>query len=308
VVRRFRQSSGGGTIAAVTVPTRAPLDAAAIDAALDPARDGNWHIEVVAETSSTNADLLHAVQAHAAGTPTPRSATGSVLVAEYQHGGRGRFDRVWGSPTSAGLTLSALVRPTAARASWGWLPLLAGVALRDALLAGTGDARVGGDPMPAGVGLVSLKWPNDILLGPAQKKVAGILVQSVADGVVIGIGLNVTTRADELPVPTATSLALEGWPTDRAAVLKSLLRRLHARYQTWNDADGSASRCGLLEEYRRHCSTIGRRVSIDTSRGLRHGAAVGVDETGRLEVRFDDSETIEAVSAGDVTHLRAAGN
>jgi BirA family biotin operon repressor/biotin-[acetyl-CoA-carboxylase] ligase len=207
---------------------------------------------------------------------------------------------MWTSPAAAGLTVSVLLRPSAARASWNWLPLLTGVAVRDAVLAAGGAA--------ADASAVTLKWPNDVLLGPAQRKVAGILVQTSGDAVVMGVGINVSTRADELPVPTATSLALEGWSTDRDALLTSLLSRLHTRYRAWDEARGSAARSGLLDEYRERCSTIGRRVTIDMSGGLRHGTAIGVDETGRLEVRFDAGGLVEAVSAGDVTHLRAAGN
>ena len=132
------------------------------------------------ETSSTNADLLATAR---------ERADRQVLVAEQQTSGRGRLDRVWTSPPRAGLLFSMLVRPRAPIAEWGWLPLLTGVALAEAVQDVAGLA-------------CALKWPNDLLLGEQRRKAAGILVQSTEDAVVIGIGLNVSTTLDELPVPT----------------------------------------------------------------------------------------------------------
>ena len=77
-----------------------------------------------------------------------------MLVAEHQHAGRGRLDRSWTSPPRAGLTFSIVLRPTVPIRTWGWLPLLAGVALDEAVAAATG--------VP-----VALKWPNDLLHGPS---------------------------------------------------------------------------------------------------------------------------------------------
>ena len=107
---------------------------------------------------------------------------------------------------------------------WGWLPLLAGLALRRTVGAG---AR--------------LKWPNDLLLGPDDGKVAGILVQAAEGAVVVGIGLNVTLTAAELPVPTATSLALQGIrQLDRTALLAGFLTEFDAVLARWLAADGDA--------------------------------------------------------------------
>src|SRR5690242_16811447 len=113
--------------------------------------------------------------------------------------GRGRLARSWVSPPGSGLTVSVLLRPAGVSASkLGWLTLLAGLAAYDAVRGLT--------TVPCG-----LKWPNDLLLGPAQRKVAGILAE-VADpqgpAVVVGIGLNVA--AAPVDQPGATSLAAEG--------------------------------------------------------------------------------------------------
>ena len=121
---------------------RPALDGPALAAAL-VRHSTLWRsLEVVESVGSTNAELVAAAE---------RDATeGTVLVAEHQEAGRGRLDRVWTSPPRAGLTLSVLLRPDVPAARRGWLPLLTGVALAEAVGEVTGV-------------LTSLKWPNDLL-------------------------------------------------------------------------------------------------------------------------------------------------
>jgi BirA family biotin operon repressor/biotin-[acetyl-CoA-carboxylase] ligase len=233
-------------------------------------------VDVVESTESTNADLL-------ADTGAPDR---TVRVAEVQTAGRGRLDRQWSSAYGAGLTFSVLLRPVASPASWGWLPLLAGVALRDAVSA---HARC------------TLKWPNDLLAADGDK-LAGILAQTAADAVVVGIGLNVTTQREELPVPTATSLALQGARPDRTALLGQILLRLGERYDAWQAAGGDAFASGLAADYRAACSTIGATVRVETPAGTLVGRAIDVDAGGRLVL--DAGGTRHTVAAGDVTHVR----
>src|SRR5437763_5924225 len=133
-------------------PARAPLDAAALRSrAVRPG--GLWReIEVTEGTGSTNADLLARALR---GEPE-----GAVLAAEEQRAGRGRMGRTWITPPRAALTFSLLLRPAVPPARRGWLPLLTGVAVAEAI---TGVTAV-----PA-----TLKWPNDVLtdagrLGPGQ--------------------------------------------------------------------------------------------------------------------------------------------
>jgi BirA family biotin operon repressor/biotin-[acetyl-CoA-carboxylase] ligase len=263
---------------AQTESSRAPLDQSAIAAQL-PA---GWQLEVVAETGSTNADLLAA-----AGRGAPDR---SVRVAELQTSGRGRLDRDWQSPAGAGLTVSVLLRPPVPATSWGWLPLIAGLALSQSI-----DEQA------------LLKWPNDLVMGPDQGKVAGILGETGGDAAVIGIGLNVSSSAAELPVPTATSLALQGYRTlDRARLLIGLVRRLDAELGRWYAADGDAVKAGLADDYRARCATIGTDVQVELPGGdTVRGRAAAVDDSGRLEVRPAGGEPI-LVAAGDVTHIRAA--
>jgi len=192
------------------------------------------------------------------------------------------------SPPGAGLTFSVLLRPAVPTQTWGWLPLLAGVALAQTIGAAA-----------------QLKWPNDVLLGDQAHKVAGILVQSGAGIAVVGIGLNVTTSPEELPVPTATSLSIEGLTTssDRENLLGEFLRTFDQLYRAWQAASGDSEASGLAAAYRSLCATIGQRVSVQQPDGELIGEAVAVDAEGQLLVRSDGGEPV-AVAAGDVTHLR----
>jgi BirA family biotin operon repressor/biotin-[acetyl-CoA-carboxylase] ligase len=274
---------------------RPPLSARGLERAL-VTPGGLWtRIDVCAETGSTNLDVTEAAAAGA--------AEGLVVVAEQQVAGRGRRDRQWQSPPRAGLTLSVLLRPGAARpehgwpalapGTYGWLPLLAGVALLEAV------RRV------AEVDAL-LKWPNDLLVGDG--KCAGILAEASGEAVVVGIGLNVSTRAEELPVTTgapATSLKLSGAAVaDRDPLLRALLRGLAGWYAGWREAGGDAELAGLLATYRRESATIGRRVRVLLPAGGElAGEATDVDSLGQLVVRTADGID-HHVSAGDVLHVR----
>ncbi|NJP32709.1 biotin--[acetyl-CoA-carboxylase] ligase [Micromonospora thermarum] len=281
---------------------RPPLSAARLRRAL-VAPHGPWaRLELRAETGSTNADV-----AEAARTGEPE---GLVVVAERQTAGRGRRGRAWQSPARAGIATSVLLRPGEAVAdrgwppappsAYGWLPLLAGVALVEAV------ARLA--ELEA-----TLKWPNDLLLGDA--KCAGILAEAVPGAtpatpaaVVLGIGLNVTLRADELPEnPTglpATSLQLAGAAaTDRDPLLRALLRSLATWYGRWRAAGGSAVESGLHEAYLDSCATVGRQVRVLLPGGGElTGTATGVDSEGHLAVTTPAGD--HHLSAGDVLHLR----
>ncbi|AYV29524.1 biotin--[acetyl-CoA-carboxylase] ligase [Streptomyces sp. CJ_13] len=267
---------------------RPPLNAAALRRAL--VTDGGlWtSVEVVPSTGSTNSDLA----ARAGDLPE-----GVVLVAEEQTAGRGRLDRSWVAPARSGLFFSVLLKPGAAvpQERWGWLTLLAGVA------AATGLSRA------AGVD-TALKWPNDLLVivDGEERKTGGILAERVGDGVVLGIGLNVTLTDAELPVPEAGSLALaKASVTDREPLLKAVLRSLEEWYGEWRAAGGDPAASGLQETYAAGCATLGRHVRAELPGGRRlTGTAEAVDADGRLVVRTADGER-EPVGAGDVVHLRS---
>lgn len=252
--------------------------------------DGLWStLDVVDTTGSTNSDLA----GRAAGL-----TEGAVLVAEEQTAGRGRLDRTWTAPARSGLFFSVYLTPGAVPVQrWGWLPLLTGVAVAAGLAKSAGVDT-------------ALKWPNDVLvtIEGEERKTGGILAERAGDGVVIGIGLNVSLRADELPAPTAASLALAGAvSTDRETLLRGVLRSLEQWYGKWRAADGDAAASGLQEAYVTGCATLGRtvRAQLPGDRTLT-GEAVAIDGDGRLVLSTGDGLQ-EPVSAGDIVHLRGAG-
>ncbi len=211
-------------------------------------------------------------------------------MAEEQRSGRGRLDRSWLSPRGAGLTFSVVLRPVPPQGTWGWLPLIAGLALLTVVRGG-------------GVVEAGLKWPNDLLLGPAQAKAAGILAESGDGAVILGMGVNVSTAADELP-NGATSLLAQGCLVSRERLLVELVLALETLYGTWTDADGDAERSGLLAAYRGTCATLGRAVTVHLPQGeIRTGIAEGIDSNGGLQVRGLD-RSLTTVVAADVVHVR----
>ena len=241
---------------------------------------------MVEESPSTNASVAERARA---GEPA-----GLVIVAEHQSAGRGRLGRSWVTPPRTALTLSLLVAPDPVPvARWPWLPLLTGLAAVDAVRQSTDLA-------------VTLKWPNDVLVG--DRKLAGILTERIerrgAAVGVVGVGLNVSSTPEDLPVATATSLAIEGRPdVDRGDLLVSLLESFTRWYDGWTAAEGR----GLRDSYVAACSTMGRAVRVDLPDGTSlTGIAEGVDEAGRLLV--DDGRRVHFLGAGDVVHVRPAGS
>lgn len=232
-------------------------------------------VRVVEEIGSTNDACAFAAR--------EGEAEGLVVVAESQTGGRGRLGRTWVSPPRAGLTFSMLLRPSVPAARKPWLPLLVGVAAaREVARRCELDVR--------------LKWPNDLLVG--GRKVGGLLAEVAGDAVVVGVGINVSTRAGELPREDATSLALEtGGMVDRGPLLLGILRAVGPNYLGWVEAGGSP--LAVRPAYLAACETVGREVSVALPSGeVLAGTATDVDEDGRLVVAG------RPLSAGDVTHVR----
>lgn len=239
-----------------------------------------WRPRVVAATGSTNADLAAAARSGA--------AAGEVLISAHQSAGRGRLARRWEAPPGASWATSVLIAPRRPMADWGWLPLLVGVAVARGVAEATGlEPR--------------LKWPNDVLVG--EGKLCGILCEGVADAsppaAVLGFGLNTALTAQDRPVPTATSLLLEGADPGPAPVLAAVLRHLAAVLAGWEA--GEDPRPG----YRALCGTLGRAVTVHLPGGPVDGTAVDVDPEGALVV--DTPAGRRTFVAGDVEHLRPGG-
>ncbi|MEN9706893.1 MAG: hypothetical protein RIS31_459 [Actinomycetota bacterium] len=236
--------------------------------------------EFVDQTGSTNTDLV------ASATTSPSDFPHlSVLVAGSQTAGRGRSGRAWVSPLGKSLAISVLVRPIGwGIEQFGWLPLVAGVAMRRAVQQALPDKQVG------------LKWPNDVQV--EGKKISGILSELLpgATGVVIGAGINLTLAKEELPIEAATSLLLEGSQISGDEFLASYLSELE---QLINDFDE------VNRSVREECSTIGlnvRAIFPDGSELV--GNACGIDDSGRLLIAVPGQQQLTAVSAADIQHLR----
>lgn len=253
-----------------TEAPRAPLDAATISKKISQ----YWRVKVVDVTGSTQEDLAVAVtigDAH----------SGDVIATEFQSRGRGRLDRTFEAAPHSALMFSFFVKPIREKSYWSFLTLLTGLAARRALASLDSQSKV------------SIKWPNDLFIG--DKKVAGMLAQTAGDGVVIGLGINVGMQSNELPVPHATSLAIENFSiTDRNLILAAFLNEFENLFALW---DGGQD---FVEEYAEDSSTIGTSVEAHLPNGeKKSGHATGIDHHGAL--LLSDGTVI---TAGDIVHLR----
>jgi BirA family biotin operon repressor/biotin-[acetyl-CoA-carboxylase] ligase len=218
---------------------------------------------------------------------------GVVVVADAQTAGRGRDGRAWHTAPGRGLALSVLLHLGCDRRPVGTLPLVAGLALAEAL---------------AGLGVATrLKWPNDLLAG--GRKLSGILVESrraphalrdslPGDVAVVGVGVNVSQAAHDFPPEVrglATSLALEGHALTRERVAAAFLGRLEP---LWDEhAEGGRER--VLERWRARAALWGREVVVRTAAGALRGIARALDDDGGLVVE-DAAGRVTTVLAGDV--------
>jgi BirA family biotin operon repressor/biotin-[acetyl-CoA-carboxylase] ligase len=196
------------------------------------------------------------------------------------------------TPPGTALAISVLLKPVGLPpTSYGWFPLLAGLAMSRAL----------GPLVPGGV---QVKWPNDVLID--GDKVCGILAELLPGmtGLVIGAGVNLAQTKEQLPTETSTSLALAGaHDVDPDVVLSAYLIQLSTLYRDVLAAGGDPVRSALRDQVVEACHTVGRAVRVQLPSGDDLlGTAVGIDDDGRLIVESDAGRT--AVAAGDVTHLR----
>ena len=254
---------------------------------------GPWReVECHDEIDSTNATSL--------ADPRPWR----VVTCRHQRAGRGRHARPWASPPGGSVAVSLTVPMPADADRWGWLPLLTGLAVVDALAGLTGASE-----------RFALKWPNDVLVAEtdgAWGKACGILCElaPTPDGplVVAGIGVNVALRREELPVPHATSLTLAGFARPDEA---ELVVALAEAFAGWHAGWYGGSLAQLAAAYRDRCDTLGREVEMylpdgSTVRGVAQDIAPG----GDLVLALADPDapsgqaTRRAFAAGDVVHVR----
>lgn len=258
-----------------------PLDGDTLRAGLGVAPQLWRRLDIVDVTGSTNADLI-------ARSAAGDDIAGAVLLAEHQTAGRGRGGRSWAGVPHGQIIMSVGIGTAGVdEQRWGLVPLLAGVAVVDALSASGIQA--------------GLKWPNDVLVGGA--KIAGILaeVASPKPVVVLGIGLNVAVRPEEIGQPQSTSVRQLGVEADRTAIVTTLLAELGTRIAQWRAGDTAA----LLDDYRARSATLGVQVRAQLPGGRDIvGTAEAIDAQGRLCIGTETGT--EVVSAADIVHLRPA--
>ncbi|MBC3881111.1 biotin--[acetyl-CoA-carboxylase] ligase [Undibacterium sp. LX40W] len=241
------------------------------------ARQLELAVEVVAETGSTNLDLMQR-------TPQLRQAT--LRVAENQTAGRGRAGRTWLSTPGGVLTFSLAWHFAKPAHSLSAVPLVVGVAVAECL------RHIGVQ--------VHLKWPNDIL--KEGRKLAGILVESAAapEGgtwVVIGLGLNLQVPA-ELEQEIGQAVADSTWlaQMDRNQLLAQLAHAIGRAMQVFDEYGFEV----FVERWNQLHAYAGQFVRImEQSEILHQGQASGVDAMGRLQLLVDGK--LIAIHAGDVS-------
>jgi len=214
---------------------------------------------------------------------------GTIVLAEAQSRGRGRFNRVWSSPKYKGIYLSLILRPKIAPNSTPILTLLSAVSICEAIKEITGlEAKI--------------KWPNDIFIH--NKKLGGILTElnaemDVTHFVVIGVGLNVNNDKKAL-LAGATSLKdQKKEETSRIELLQEMLRSIEKNYLTLQEESAGI----ILDKWRSCNITLGERVRVVSSKGTREGQALDIDTDGGLLIR-NDSGLTEKMMSGDIVHCR----
>ena len=248
---------------------------------------------------STNLELIRLAQS----SELPHF---TVVATANQVAGRGRSGRSWEAPANSALAISVYLKPPiGAPDSLGklsWLPLIGGLAMSQTvgvLLKGeAGNAKIG------------VKWPNDVLVN--ENKISGVLTEmlpTAAPAVVIGAGVNLSQTAEQLPIPTATSLALQGWqaPSELAAgfdlVLSGYLRNLAAIYDRFVGLGLDAVASGVRNQVIDACFTLGREVRAELPSGEQLlGRAATIDDSGRLVLEIKGNP--QPLSAADIVHLR----
>ena len=212
---------------------------------------------------------------------------GTVVLANYQTGGRGRLGRSFSSPKGLGLYCSVILRYRASPQTLLHLTPMAAVAAVRAVAGVTGLQP-------------QIKWINDLVAD--GKKLCGILTELVLlpeeTVCIVGIGINCGQRPEDFPEEIrhmATSLLQLGAAVERERLAAALIENL------WFMAEQCLSEPeSWMAEYRRRCLTIGREVRLIGGNGVRQAFAEDVDAQGALLVRLPDGSK-EKVFSGEVS-------
>ncbi len=228
---------------------------------------------------------------------------GTVVLAETQSGGRGRFGRNWFSPSGVGIWASVILHPkfqnsanSLRRGIGSDKPIGAGAGLTVVSL--TSSVAIA-NAIRRVTGLRSfVKWPNDVMLH--QKKVAGILVEMVGESIIVGVGINVNQEQfPEFLRDSATSLMMEsGNEVSRISLIREALHQLEYYYILLKEKGFSP----VIEKMRDISSVLGRQVIASFNGKKIIGQAVDVDIDGALLIRIDSGFQVR-VLAGNVSIL-----
>jgi BirA family biotin operon repressor/biotin-[acetyl-CoA-carboxylase] ligase len=256
-----------------------------VGAALAATRFGP--VEHFTEIDSTNQYLLERALEGA--------AAGVVAVADHQHAGRGRLGRHWTAPPGASLLVSVLLRPAIDLARWHLITVTAGIAATEAIATctdGAVDAR--------------LKWPNDLVV--RGRKIAGLLAETEAGALVVGMGLNVDWP--EVPPELdgiATALNREQGAAARVPTRAEMLTVWLRRWNGWlaiAEAPAGAARVRAAVE--RTSATLGNDVRVELAHESFTGVAKAITDAGHLVVETPTGR--REINSGDVVHLRPSGS
>lgn len=302
----------------MTLSNTLSLDSSVLEAALVAEGVSLNGFQVRGEVGSTNTELVRHVTTLQANSfffesdePGPWAAP-SLMASVNQTGGRGRTGRSWETAPGTSLTFSLHVELSSPADTLSWLPLVVGNAVATVIRDVTGVSA-------------QVKWPNDIVVNSAEqllegwlglRKLGGILVERVgSSSVVIGIGINVSQDASQLPVPSATSLKLEmncrgmsdpspALPYSAERLLAQLVASVLERIQIWQACDGDVEKSGDRSLAEALSTTVGAQVKVALADGAELDGLVtelGID--GSLKI-VDASGETHSVYVGDVSHLR----
>ena len=214
---------------------------------------------------------------------------GTVVTAEEQTAGKGRRGREWYSPRGQGIYMSLILKPILPPGQISRIPLLAAVALAEALE--ESGLKTG------------IKWPNDILIN--GKKIAGILAETITnmgniEAVILGIGININHNVLDFPEglrTPPTSLRIElGLDSSRTKLLQNLLLFLEQHYYLLQAGNFTYT----LEKARRLSTVLGKKINFKVNGSLITGIAFNLDENGFLLIK-DREDQVHTIASGEIS-------